>query len=71
MITGTMMTDVFFACEVVFHWRANRIRTRGAGGGVIGGFDDRFGPTVLTTALVAAVTVNFVLKVGFDPGNKG
>lgn len=50
----------------VFHWRASRIRTRGksdsAGG--FGGFDDRWGPTVLTGALIAAVVVNFILRVG-------
>jgi hypothetical protein len=27
------------------------------------GFDDRFGPTVLAIALLAAVIVNFVLRV--------
>ena len=31
--------------------------------GGFGGFDDRWGPTVLTGALVAAVVVNFVLRV--------
>ena len=50
----------------VFHWRANRIRTRGgaSGSGVagFGGFDDRLGPTALTVALAAAVVVNFVLR---------
>ena len=54
----------------VFHWRANRIRTRGgasgAGVGGFGGFDDRLGPTALTIALAAAVIVNFVLKVVLD-----
>jgi hypothetical protein len=43
---------------VTFHWRAKSIRQRGQGG-----FDDRFGPTVLTIALFAAVVVNFVLRV--------
>ena len=50
---------------VTFHWRAKNIRMRGQGG-----FDDRFGPTVLTLALLAAVVVNFVLRVtgaGGDP----
>lgn len=28
-----------------------------------GGFDDRFGPTVLAIALLAAVVVNFVLRL--------
>lgn len=27
-----------------------------------GGFDDRFGPTVLALALLAAVVVNFILR---------
>ena len=35
---------------VTFHWRAKSIRMRGQGG-----FDDRFGPTVLAIALLAAV----------------
>ena len=43
---------------VTFHWRAKSIRQRGQGG-----FDDRFGPTVLTIALFCAVVVNFVLRV--------
>jgi hypothetical protein len=41
-----------------FHWRAKSIRLRGQGG-----FDDRYGPTVLAVALLAAVIVNFVLRV--------
>lgn len=41
-----------------FHWRARSIRLKGQGG-----FDDRFGPTVLSIALLAAVIVNFVLRV--------
>lgn len=57
----------------VFHWRAGKIRSRGgaSGGGVggFGGFDDRFGPTVLTVALAAAVIVNFVLRVVVSDGN--
>jgi uncharacterized membrane protein YidH (DUF202 family) len=43
---------------VTFHWRAKSIRMRGQGG-----FDDRFGPTVLAVALLAAVVVNFVLRI--------
>ena len=43
---------------VTFHWRAKSIRLRGQGG-----FDDRYGPTVLAVALAAAVIVNFVLRV--------
>ena len=41
-----------------FHWRAKSIRVRGQGG-----FDDRLGPTVLALALLAAVIVNFVLRI--------
>lgn len=41
-----------------FHWRAKSIRVRGQGG-----FDDRLGPTVLAVALLAAVIVNFVLRI--------
>lgn len=59
----------------VFHWRAGRIRRRGAAGGAggsgVGGFDDRFGPTVLTLALAAAVIVNFVLRVVGGENAKG
>jgi hypothetical protein len=43
---------------VTFHWRAKSIRLRGQGG-----FDDRFGPSVLAVALLAAVVVNFVLRI--------
>jgi uncharacterized membrane protein YidH (DUF202 family) len=43
-----------------FHWRAKSIRQRGQGG-----FDDRFGPTVLSVALLGAVVVNFVLRFTF------
>ena len=43
---------------VTFHWRAKSIRMRGQGG-----FDDRFGPTVLTVALLAAVVINFILRM--------
>lgn len=31
------------------------------------GFDDRFGPTVLAVALLAAVIVNFVLRITAGP----
>jgi uncharacterized membrane protein YidH (DUF202 family) len=41
-----------------FHWRAQSIRKRGQSG-----FDDRFGPSVLAVALLAAVIVNFVLRI--------
>lgn len=43
---------------VTFHWRAKSIRMRGQGG-----FDDRFGPTVLAVALLLAIVVNFVLRI--------
>lgn len=43
---------------LTFHWRAQSIRKRGQSG-----FDDRFGPTVLAIALLAAVVVNFVLRI--------
>lgn len=43
---------------VTFHWRASSIRKRGQSG-----FDDRFGPTVLALALLAAVLVNMVLRI--------
>jgi hypothetical protein len=44
---------------VTFHWRAKSISgLRGQGG-----FDDRWGPTVLAAALFAAVVVNFVLRL--------
>lgn len=42
---------------VAFHWRAKSIRLKGQGG-----FDDRYGPTVLAIALLAAVIVNFALR---------
>lgn len=43
---------------VTFHWRAKSIRKRGQGG-----FDDRFGPTVLALALLGAVIINFILRM--------
>ena len=49
---------------VTFHWRAKSIRMRGQGG-----FDDRFGPTVLAVALLAAVVVNFVLRIAGAGGD--
>ncbi|CAF9905103.1 MAG: GTPase regulator Nrf1 [Gomphillus americanus] len=49
-----------------FHWRARSIRLRGQSG-----FDDRWGPTVLSLALLAAVLVNFVLRVVEDKGGFG
>ena len=43
---------------LTFHWRAKSIRMRGQGG-----FDDRYGPTVLAVVLAAGVIVNLVLRV--------
>ena len=50
---------------VTFHWRAKSIRMRGQGG-----FDDRFGPTVLAVALLLAIVVNFVLRITGAGGEK-
>lgn len=72
LFTIVAMAGMVYALGV-FHWRANRIRMRGGSqmSGGFGGFDDRWGPTVLTGALVAAVIVNFVLRViGRDDGGK-
>ena len=49
-----------------FHWRAKSIRVRGQGG-----FDDRLGPTVLAVSLLAAVIVNFVLRITAGGEEKG
>lgn len=68
LFTLVAMAGMVYALAV-FHWRANRIRTRGGAGGGgsgFGGFDDRLGPTILTGALAAAVVVNFVLRVVVD-----
>ncbi|KAJ2012574.1 hypothetical protein IWW57_006277, partial [Coemansia sp. S610] len=43
---------------VLFQWRAERIRQRDAGP-----YDDRTGPTFLVIVLIAAVVLNFYLKV--------
>lgn len=43
---------------ITFHWRAKSIRKRGQSG-----FDDRFGPSVLAASLLAAVVVNFILRI--------
>lgn len=50
---------------ITFHWRAKSIRMRGQGG-----FDDRFGPTVLAVALLLAIVVNFVLRITGTGGAK-
>jgi uncharacterized membrane protein YidH (DUF202 family) len=61
-ISAGLFTLVAMAAMIyalfTFHWRAKSIRVRGQGG-----FDDRIGPTVLAIALLAAVVVNFVLRV--------
>ena len=50
---------------ITFHWRAKSIRMRGQGG-----FDDRFGPTVLAIALLLAIIVNFILRITGAGGAK-
>lgn len=57
---GAMIYALF-----TFHWRAKSIRRRGQAG-----FDDRYGPTVLALALLAAVVVNFVLRFTMPAGKK-
>ncbi|KAI5303448.1 hypothetical protein KEM56_007531 [Ascosphaera pollenicola] len=57
LFTLIAMASMVYALAT-FHWRARSIRLKGQGG-----FDDRFGPTVLSIALLAAVVVNFVLRV--------
>lgn len=57
LFTLVAMATMVYAL-ITFHWRARSIRMRGQGG-----FDDRLGPTVLAGALLAAVVVNFVLRV--------
>lgn len=56
LFTLIAMAAMIYAL-VAFHWRAKSIRLRGQSG-----FDDRYGPTVLAIALLAAVTVNFALR---------
>ena len=62
LIAAALFTIVAMGCMIyalfTFHWRAKSIRLRGQGG-----FDDRFGPTVLAVVLAGAVVVNFVLRV--------
>lgn len=57
LFTFVAMAAMLYALGT-FHWRANTIRKRGQSG-----FDDRFGPTVLALALLAAVIVNFALRM--------
>lgn len=60
LFTLVAMAAMIYAL-ITFHWRAKSIRVRGQGG-----FDDRFGPTVLAIALLAAVVVNFALRITQD-----
>jgi len=55
---GAMLYALF-----TFHWRARSIRKRGQAG-----FDDRYGPTFLALALLAAVIVNFILRFTITGG---
>ncbi|KAI9851487.1 MAG: vacuolar transporter chaperone [Thelocarpon superellum] len=57
LFTVVAMAAMVYAL-ITYHWRARSIRTRGQGG-----FDDRFGPTILAILLLAAVVVNFVLRI--------
>ena len=57
VFTAIAMAAMVYAL-VTFHWRARSIRLRGQGG-----FDDRFGPTVLAAFLGVAVVVNLVLRL--------
>ena len=54
--TVVAMAAMLYALAT-YHWRAKSIRMRGQGG-----FDDRYGPTVLTILMFAAVIVNFILR---------
>ena len=61
-ISAGLFTLVAMAAMIyalfTFHWRARSIRVRGQGG-----FDDRYGPSVLAISLLAVVVVNFILRV--------
>lgn len=61
-ISAGLFTIIAMAAMIyalfTFHWRAQSIRKRGQSG-----FDDRFGPSLLAIALLAAVIVNFVLRI--------
>jgi hypothetical protein len=66
IFTGVAMIAMLYALAT-FHWRAKSIRVRGQAG-----FDDRWGPTVLTGALAVAVAVNFIFRiVHFEDGVTG
>ena len=64
LFTLVAMTTMVYAL-ITYHWRAKSIRQRGQGG-----FDDRFGPTVLAIMLLAAVVVNFVLRFTNGPTDR-
>jgi hypothetical protein len=57
LFTFVAMATMIYAL-ITYHWRANAIRKRGSGP-----YDDRFGPTMLCIFLLAAVVVNFALRV--------
>lgn len=57
LFTFIAMATMLYAL-VTYHWRAKAIRMRGAGP-----YDDRFGPTMLCVFLLAAVLVNFALRI--------
>ncbi|KAJ1642396.1 hypothetical protein LPJ64_005761 [Coemansia asiatica] len=61
-IAGAVFTVISMMVMVyalmLFQWRAERIRRREAGP-----YDDRIGPTVLVIVLIAAVVLNFYLKI--------
>ena len=61
LFTLVAMSAMLYAI-FTFHWRAHSIRRRGQSG-----FDDRWGPTVLAISLLAAIVVNFVLRVTAAP----
>ncbi|KAH8925414.1 putative VTC1-protein [Atractiella rhizophila] len=54
---GIIAMAIMVYALVTYHWRANAIRKRGSGP-----YDDRFGPTILCIALIAAVITNFALR---------
>ncbi|GAD96665.1 vacuolar transporter chaperone 1 [Paecilomyces variotii No. 5] len=57
LFTFIAMAAMIYAL-ITFHWRAKSIRKRGQSG-----FDDRFGPSILAVSLLAAVVVNFILRI--------
>ncbi|KAN0084642.1 vacuolar transporter chaperone 1 [Elaphomyces granulatus] len=63
LFTIIAMAAMIYAL-VTFHWRARSIRRRGQSG-----FDDRYGPSVLAVALLAAVVINFLLRIADSKKN--